>query len=193
MKDKNITPAGLRALAEGDLENFIVASTPGGIEAQEKRGQETFVNSEILPIEAPWEQLEKMGIEVDGNYDELFLKVKLPKGWRKEATDHSMWSHLLDDKGRKRASIFYKAAFYDRRSDMHLDRRFNIERNWDLKNQIQYVVKDGDSVIYETEKSKVFEDGDREQYKVGDEIREVAEAWLKDKYPDWQNHLAYWE
>ena len=31
-----------------------------------------------------------------------------------------MWSDLLDDKGVKRGSIFYKAAFYDRSAFLRL-------------------------------------------------------------------------
>ena len=41
--DFRISPAAIRALAEGDIENFFVAATPGGIEAQEARGQRAFV------------------------------------------------------------------------------------------------------------------------------------------------------
>lgn len=46
-----ITPAALKALAEGDTDNFLVASTSGGIEAQEKAGQLALVNSHNLPKE----------------------------------------------------------------------------------------------------------------------------------------------
>ena len=45
--------------------------------------------------------------------------VKLPAGWKKQATDHSMWSKLLDESGAVVASIFYKAAFYDRIAEMN--------------------------------------------------------------------------
>jgi len=43
--------AALRALAEGDDENFVVAATPGGIEAQEAQGQRDFVASDTLPLD----------------------------------------------------------------------------------------------------------------------------------------------
>src|SRR6185436_8068032 len=45
---------------------------------------------------------------------------------KKIATDHSMYTDLVDDKGRVRASIFYKAAFYDRKADISFKRRFSI-------------------------------------------------------------------
>jgi len=96
------------------LENAIVASTPGGIEAQERTGQLAFVANESLPIDGPRDLLEAMGIEFGEPIDDLFIEARLPEGWQKVATSHSMHSDLVDDKGRRRASIFYKAAFYDR-------------------------------------------------------------------------------
>jgi hypothetical protein len=50
----------------------------------------------------------------------MFRPATLPEGWRREGSDHAMWSHIVDDQGRKRASIFYKAAFYDRGAHMSL-------------------------------------------------------------------------
>jgi hypothetical protein len=88
---------------------------------QESAGQQQFVNSDTLPVEIDAESKKKLeaagvkfGKAVEG--DELFLYVDLPNGWKKVPTDHSMWSHLVDDKGTVRAEIFYKAAFYDRRA-----------------------------------------------------------------------------
>jgi hypothetical protein len=46
--------------------------------------------------------------------DPMFRPATLPAGWSKKGTDHSMWSQVVDEHGRKRLSIFYKAAFYDR-------------------------------------------------------------------------------
>ena len=117
MDDIKWTPAAVMAALKGDLSNAIIAATPGGIEAQEAQGQQNFVNSTTLPIKCNFgnrEQFEKMGIVFGEPVDDLFCDVQLPQGWRKERTDHSMWSNLLDDQGRIRASIFYKAAFYDR-------------------------------------------------------------------------------
>jgi hypothetical protein len=74
-------------------------------------------NSDTLPTNFQGrEALEaagvKFGAAVKG--DPMFTYVELPAGWKKRSTGHAMWSDLVDDKGRKRASIFYKAAFYDR-------------------------------------------------------------------------------
>lgn len=46
-----MNPASLKALLDGDIENAIVASTPGGIRQQEAQAQKDLVNSEKFPIE----------------------------------------------------------------------------------------------------------------------------------------------
>jgi hypothetical protein len=117
-----MSAAALGALAAGDIENFYVAGTPGGIEAQEKAGQVAFETSETLPKDCPKEALEKLGFVFGEEADDIFVKVKFPDGWKKRATGHSMWTDLLDETGKKRGSIFYKAAFYDRKADMTLDK-----------------------------------------------------------------------
>lgn len=64
----------------------------------------------------------KCGDMVEG--DDLFMHATLPEGWEKRPTDHHMYSDLLDAQGRKRASIMYKAAFYDRDASIHAVPRF---------------------------------------------------------------------
>ncbi len=96
-----------------------------GILAQEAQGQQSFVNSETLPNEmspATKTALEEAGVKFlePVKNDELFQYVELPEGWKKVPTDHSMWSDLVDETGRRRATIFYKAAFYDRRASISL-------------------------------------------------------------------------
>lgn len=89
----------------------------------EAAGQRQLVNSDQLPTdcgdEQPYLDLGFVFAEVvDG--DPLFRHVTLPDGWKREGADHAMWSNLLDGEGRRRVSIFYKAAFYDRRAAMYL-------------------------------------------------------------------------
>lgn len=108
------------------LDAMSRGSTDGLIERQEEQGQQSFVGSDTLPMDLgnvflPGEPdgkaiLEAAGVKFLGPVegDDLFQYVELPDGWKKEATDHSMWSKLLDAEGNERASIFYKAAFYDR-------------------------------------------------------------------------------
>lgn len=98
------------------LLNLAVGSVRGGIEADEKNGQMQLAASSQLPMQGLTEAAKNLGIEVIGpsKGDSLFCDVRLPAGWKIVPTDHSMWSELQDEKDVKRASIFYKAAFYDR-------------------------------------------------------------------------------
>ena len=98
---------------------WCLGGDPGAIEAQETRGQEQLVASTQLPacvLHGDRAVLEAAGVQFGQLLadDPLFCDVTLPKGWEKRPTDHSMWSELVDDKGRVRATMFYKAAFYDR-------------------------------------------------------------------------------
>jgi len=95
------------------------------IEEMEAHGQRQFVNSDRLPTEigsgsvAEFEVLGFVFGEVDPG-DALFRQATLPAGWKRDGSDHAMWSYILDEQGRKRVSIFYKAAFYDRCAFMSL-------------------------------------------------------------------------
>lgn len=116
-KKEGISSAAMVATLAGDFENAMIAATPEGIEAQEAQGQKDFVANNTLPIQCNFctrKQLEEMGIVFGEPVDDLFVEVQLPEGWKKVPTGHSMWSDLVDAEGNKRASIFYKAAFYDR-------------------------------------------------------------------------------
>lgn len=95
------------------------AMGPGGsgasIERMEAQGQRELVNSETIPARGS-DALAEIGVslgEVAAD-DPMFRKAVLPAGWRREASDHSMWSYVVDELGRRRISMFYKAAFYDR-------------------------------------------------------------------------------
>ena len=87
MDNTRITPAALSALFAGDMDNFLVALMPGGIEAQEKRGQSALVNSAMLPVQAQWDQLAQIGIVRGDPVDDLFVNATLPAGWTKRATN----------------------------------------------------------------------------------------------------------
>lgn len=98
---------------------WCLGGNPGAIEAQEASGQDQLVNSNVLPTKCPQADrkiLEAAGIKFGEPHkgDPLFCTAVLPKGWKKRATDHTMWSELVDENGKVRATIFYKAAFYDR-------------------------------------------------------------------------------
>lgn len=95
----------------------------GYIEDMEAAGQTQLVNSDRLPTDnQDREAMEALGFvfgETDPA-DPIFLSATLPDGWKRAASDHSMWSHIVDERGIRRVAIFYKAAFYDRSAFMRL-------------------------------------------------------------------------
>lgn len=196
------------------LDAVVTRDVSGAILRQEKRGQSAFVNSSTLPIKScnTREQFEQAGIVFGENVDDLFVAVVLPDGWRKEATGHSMHSKLLDEKGRERASIFYKAAFYDRRANISLTCRFSTrvepvcgydDPNYS-KSAWRWVVCDCGEII-QTSPDQLEPEP---EYKLGDEDGRIAwlawhdkkdqfarlgTSWLIAHYPNWKDPLAYWD
>lgn len=186
-----LNPAALSALAQGDPGNVMTAATPGGIEAQEKQGQQILVASDMLPKEihgATRQELEAMGFKFGADIDNLFVECTLPAGWRKEGTEHDMHSKLLDAKGRPRAGIFFKAAFYDRRADMNMYPRYGYSayERGPSKSYLHCVIKDAGQKIHEIGQ---WMKGD---YTTSEAMQERAKEHLNTLYPDWKNPLAYW-
>lgn len=189
-----------------DYENFLVAAIPGGIEAQEKQGQVNFVNNETLPIKfstGSKADLEKAGVVFGERVDELFCKVTLPAGWCKIATSHSMHSSLVDDQGRTRASIFYKAAFYDRHADITVCARYgysmyglcdmsgNPINDYDAATHRATVILDGGKIVHLV---AIREAGTGPNvWPLIDEQEKNAIAWLDAHYPNWRSKTAYWD
>jgi hypothetical protein len=94
-------------------------------EIQETQGQMELVNSTCLPVACDHNEkrvLQEAGVIFDEPLqdDPIFCNAILPAGWSKRATNHSMWSELVDETGRVRATIFYKAAFYDRSAHLSI-------------------------------------------------------------------------
>jgi len=206
---RGISPAALIALLGGDFENALVASTPGGIERQEAEGQTSFVAGSTLPRRmlhgCTKEILEEMGIIFGDNVDGdagLFVNVQLPEGWSKRATDHSMWTDLLDERGRKRAGIFYKAAFYDRSAHIILECRYSIgcyvncdadgiESEDYNSTHVKTVVRDCEEIICEVGiRESAYSN---ESSLLRDEHVKQAGIWLGKNFPFWENKLAYWD
>ena len=153
-------------------------------------------------VEYTRKQYETVGIEVVDEYDDLFWNVKLPEGWVIKATKHSMWNELFDDKDRKRANFFYKAAFYDRDAFINFNTRFHVcvdhiadpSEDYEIWKESDYqgIIKDGDMIIYCT--ACIPASG---SYTGDDEIkmklRKELEAFMAEHYPDYENSNAYWE
>lgn len=148
------------------------------------------------------QQYEKMGIVIVDEYDDLFYNVELPEGWQIKATDHSMWNNLVDNKGRKRAQFFYKAAFYDRDAFINFNTRFHVDvehtapysSDYDVWAQSDYqgTIKDGEDVIFSTECVPVT-GSYTEDDKVKDALRKKLDEYMDENYPNYTDINAYWD
>lgn len=147
-------------------------------------------------------QYEKMGIEIIGEADDLFWNVKLPEGWEVKATDHSMWNEVRDNKGRKRMTFFYKAAFYDRSAFSNLQTRFQLDVShtadpdsdyeiWKASD-FQGTVKDRDVIICQTRCVPATGDYSKDD-KIKDELWEELIAFMNDHWPEYKDVHAYWD
>lgn len=186
-----ITPAFLSALASGDLHNAMVAGTPGGIEAQEAAGQAMLtLKFNQLPkdgMDRHRDALERIGFKIGNDVDDIFVSVTAPAGWTlRAAPDHSMWSYVHDEQGRKRGSVFYKAAFYDRNAHFSLQPRYSGGGDY-RENQKRY------SVAKDTATGQVLiEFGPTEDYAQSEKEDRATLEWLDAAFPDWRNVEAYW-
>lgn len=191
---------------ESFLLDAMVLGTSNAIEAQESVGQNEFVRSETLPTKMqryfggpdPKAVLEAAGVKFLGPVegDDAFQYVELPPGWEKMPSEHPMWSHLLDDKGRERAAIFYKAAFYDRSSHLSLNCRYSVRQDFEEQRNNGVAVaqvRDGQAVIYSTEPVKLPKEHDQKFFELGELSVKKATEWLKAKFPEWENPGAYWD
>lgn len=187
MPDYDDKAEGMEMLLTG----LATGDTDGLIEASEARGQQALVASADLPIDIrpalSREDITKAtGIEFGEVVNDIFVEVKLPEGWEKAATDHNMWSHLVDDKGRRRAGIFYKAAFYDRSAHMHFEPFYTLDAYGE-----EGVVKvvDANGNVLHNEPYAVIEGDHHARWAAED----LARKWLVEAYPDHGNPFSYWD
>jgi hypothetical protein len=164
--------------------------------------EDRFRITELNKINYTKEQYKKMGIKIIDTYDDLFWNVELPEGWTTRATDHSMWNELVDNRGRVRAKFFYKAAFYDREAFIHFNTRFHVlvdhvaspEEDFHIWEMSDYqgTVKDGDTVIYATE--RIPASGDYfEDAKMKEPLFTKLACYMQEHYPNYEDIHAYWE
>jgi hypothetical protein len=185
----NLTPAALSAAAHGDLHNAMVAATPGGIEAQEAAGQKMLtLRFNQLPkdgLDRFREALERVGFKFGSDVDDLFIGITAPDGWTLRPSDHSMWSYIHDDQGRRRGSVFYKAAFYDRKAYLSLDTRYTA--GGDYRDQKRY------SVAKDTATGEVLlQLGPTEDWNQSEADDKKTFTYLDERFPRWRNVEAYW-
>ena len=205
--------------------------TPGSnhgsdaIYASEARGQTQFVASDVIPTDLTGNtdaELEAMGFELGDpcEGDEIFREARLPEGWKREATDHSMWSKIVDAKGRERIGVFYKAAFYDRSAHAHLKCRYSNSRgstlrasqpDYDYESDTYDSPGDADAVVIDMGVVPPVEmhrvelparperpaDEARDEWeaywRAESEATQASKAWLDEHFPEWKNASAYWD
>lgn len=198
MRSTNNKVTNTRKKAENNpmsvLADAMFMGSSQAIEHSEAQGQKELCQSEVLPAEFMYskkEDLEKQGV-VFGNVvkgDTMFQHVTLPKGWKIRPTEHSMWTELVDEKERVRASIFYKAAFYDRSAHISLSKRYNVSA---YKNDEYAVALDSGKVIFKSQPFELGEDG-KPTYDSREEKTKECNEYLDKYFPRWQDVTAYWE
>jgi len=139
----------------------------------------------------------KIGKPVSG--DEIWVEAQLPDGWKLDGTGHAMWSNLLDDKGRKRAQIFYKAAFYDRSCSISPIRRYSAGSTSvgeDYNGPYFATISDNGEEIHRFgpfDKETEPRPGSGYRLSGGELADEAARAYLLENYPDYLDPAAYWD
>lgn len=178
------------------------------IEALEAEGQRRLVKSTQLPVHGSEDpRWATFGLKFgERPTDDIFRDVELPHGWRLEPTEHPMWSALVDEKGRKRAAVFYKAAFYDRSAHMRVCDRFTVERDYEDDAVLRTCVYESGSVLFAT--AAVPRPVIPDRYSAPADVRVAAldarnaaeaaqvaecEAWLDANRPKWRDPIAQWE
>jgi len=181
-------------------QEWVMGGNPAAIAAQEQRGQKQLVNSTQLPTEMRDDSkavLEAAGV-VFGEVapgDPIFCDATLPEGWKKEATGHAMHIKLLDANGHLRATIFYKAAFYDRVAFLEVTRRFSVDRYGHSQahpGEFAASVIDAKGEVELKTEVQLKAEGEND-WDVRDRVAFIAETWLNENYPDWTSPAAYWD
>lgn len=186
--------------------DWLMGGNPRAIEAQEAQGQKELVQSSQLPRKLngggisqkdAYEEYIKMGIDITedakADSDPLFIAVTLPEGWKVESTDHSMWNLLKDNKGRKRGSIFYKAAFYDRDSFINLECCYQAEYKPTGEKDEQGCSYHYYVAINQNTGQEVFRSETLGGVFSSEKTYGAVKNWLNENFPDYKDPHAYWE
>ena len=162
------------------LSIIMTAGNNNLILQQEAEGQRSFVDSDTLPVVFLQPEgksiLESLGVEFLGAVkdDPIFQFVKLPDGWKKVAAEHSLWTDLIDENGRKRAAIFYKATFYDRSAHICLLSRYSIDYSLFGHDPGILRAMDGETEIFRSHVSSYSE------------ANKCVRDWLDKMHPNWE-------
>jgi hypothetical protein len=189
---KTMTPTEMVARLMGDRENAERAKVPFGIAAQEMDGQNDLMARDIIPrlLRPDRETFEKAGFVFGKMVDGLFIEEKMPEGWTKKANDDALHSDILDGQGRRRGTIFYRAAFHDRDAHASLACRYGI-RSCNVEGDVEKC----ELTVWDYADGKPVHStgqGAASDYAKLDELRSAASLWLEEHFADSRNPLAYW-
>ena len=154
-------------------------------------------------------------LPVDGSQDQFFLDLgiefgpfedgdklrlaKLPPGWTLQYSDEAKHSFIVNQDSVARAYVYLKNGPH-----MRPINRFSISVN-KSEDIIRIDIHDALVKFGERRKSilhKEYTLPDRQRHldvyntrakQYEEETRAEFEEWLKEKYPNWQNDLAYWD
>lgn len=184
------------------LEMFLrtMSGESNVLEHMEKEGQQRAVNNtmvakKMFPSKKKWEELGFTFTDIPG--DNLLCNATLPEGWKLEATDHSMWNSFIDEQGRERGSMFYKAAFYDRDAHMQLYNRYKVIKDY-LDDHVTTEVYFGNPeeklfVAGQIHKDYSSQESIDAYFDELERLQNLAECFANLNYPNWRDETAYWD
>lgn len=182
-------------------EPFRGRPDPSSVLLQEAVGTREMVTSDQLPAEMNQDELRRIGVEIVGpsKGDKMFIDVKLPPGWKKvPCREDSRTTHLIDDKGNRRAYMWYKAASCDRKAYGGVNVRYGIDHrtfnDWGIG--VAWVVDKKDPSnprpIFQTQ-DHVYPNKDGYKDETRAALYDECRAWLDANLPDWKDVAAYWD
>jgi hypothetical protein len=161
-------------------------------------------NELVLPVDTDkWTQhnarvLAAIGVKLLGVAagNQFLQPITLPAGWKKVAGNRSVYSHIIDNKGRMRVEIIsYQAGSNEQKVFMYLCRRYGRSFDHDHfcnTNQGVTHITDGNQVMYTTQPVAAdTHPGNPDM--VMKETDAAASTWLNKHYPRWHNPGAYWD
>ena len=93
-------------------------------QAELKKEQEILLSKRMTPDKSEWE---KLGYSFNDNNRNGFLcNAVLPEGWTIKPTEDKKTTHIVDENGNIRASMYYDASVYTRAASMKLLNKYDI-------------------------------------------------------------------
>lgn len=168
--------------------------SPTTLGTQEGGECSTLINDTVLPTNMWPDQVEfeKLGIIFGDKQQDNpeMIRCILPMGWKKMNTNDPMIVILIDDKGRRRATIFRHPA-YGCSDLMQLDCRIGIHVGHGLNDAVFAQVLDGERVLFSTK--HIYPSGVEKLWEIKKSAQASAINWAEKYYPQWRDVQAYWE